>query len=77
MAMDALGAHDDADNISGVRPEPPHFDELLRSPDPTGNELLPHPPGQIRRWLGARRARLLFQVALAVALVLAIAALVR
>jgi hypothetical protein len=64
--------------VCAVRPEPPSFDELIRRPDPGDPySFALQPPGQIRRWVGAKRARILFRICLAVALGFVIAAVVR
>lgn len=50
--------------VYGVNPEAPRFDELLRRPEIGGNDSLFAPAGPFRRWLGARRAVLIFRAGL-------------
>lgn len=67
---------DDDPFVYGVRPEPPHFEELIRRPDPADPYVWGlQPPGPIRRRVGARRSRLLFQIALVIVMAVAVAAL--
>lgn len=71
-------ATDRTEMVYGVRPEPPHFDELDRRPDPVDPySFALHPPGQIRRWVGARRAQILFRIGLVVVLAVVVTAFVR
>lgn len=64
MPAGADNTDEGASFVYGVRPEAARFDELVRRPDPTGNESQIHPPGAIRRWIGPQRARFLFKAAL-------------
>ncbi len=64
--------------VYGVRPEPPLFEELVRRPDPVEPYAFAlYPPGPVRRWVGARRARIAFRIFLAVALVVVLAIVTR
>ena len=60
----------------GVRPEAPRFDELLRRPEIGGNDSMFVPNGPFRRWLGDRRAVLIFRAGLIAAAGLVVAVLV-
>lgn len=59
---------DPDDEVYGVRPEPPRFDEVVRRPALFSDESPFAPPGPIRRWFGTRWLRTLFRVGVAAAI---------